>query len=72
MTQDFLIVDAHVHTYPSREIGRQALGSYGYGYSGTIEDLEEVMQKANISHAVMANFLPIQEMKKGGDFETPG
>jgi len=66
MIQDIMIIDAHVHTYPSKKIGQQALGSYGYGCSGTIDNLEEVMQKANISHAVMANFLPIQEMKKAG------
>jgi predicted TIM-barrel fold metal-dependent hydrolase len=71
MSQDFLIIDAHVHTYPSPEIGRQALGSYGYGYSGTIQELEEVMEKANISCAVMANLTPVQEMRKASIAKLP-
>jgi len=65
MNQDFLIIDTHVHTYPTIEIGRQALGPKGYGYSGTIAELKRVMQESSISYAVMANFTPIQEMKEG-------
>jgi len=64
MNQDFLIIDAHTHTYPSVEIGIQAIGSAGYGYAGTIIELEEVMRKSNISQAIMAAFTPTVEMKK--------
>ncbi|MFC1824675.1 amidohydrolase family protein [Thermodesulfobacteriota bacterium] len=64
MNQDFLIIDAHTHTYPSAEIGGQALGSDGYGYSGTTMELEEAMRQSNISQAVMAAFTPTLEMKK--------
>jgi len=64
MNQDFLIIDAHTHTYPSAKIGAQAIGSHGYGYSGTIIELEEVMKESNIFQAVMANFTPTVEMKK--------
>ncbi|MCP4625502.1 MAG: amidohydrolase [bacterium] len=64
MNQDFLIIDAHTHTYPSAEIGTQALGTRGYGYSGTILEIEEVMKQSNIDQAVMANLTPTLEMKK--------
>ncbi len=64
MNQDFLIIDTHTHTYPSTEIGAQAVGPHGYGYSGTIIELEEVMRESNISQAVMADFTPTVEMKK--------
>jgi len=71
MNQDFLIIDTHVHTYPNIETGRQSLGSKGYGYYGTINELMEVMRNLNISYSVMANFLPLQEMKKASITRIP-
>jgi uncharacterized protein len=65
------LVDSHVHTYPSVEIGRQALGPNGYGYAGTIADLQEVMRKAGLSFALMANNTPVQEMKKANIAKIP-
>jgi len=58
----FRVIDAHVHTYPSAAIGRQALGAREYGFSGTVPELKEVMKNAKIVHAIMANFTPVQEM----------
>lgn len=58
------IIDAHVHTYPNVTVGRQALGSLGYGYAGTVEELKEVMAAADLSYAVTANMTPTQEMIK--------
>jgi len=71
MNNDFLIIDAHVHTYRNAEIGRQALGAFGSGCLGTVRELEETMAKANISHAVTANFTPIQEMKTANIEKLP-
>ncbi len=71
MSENFLMIDAHVHTYTTAAIGRQALGSFGYGYSGTVEELKEVMKKANFSWAVMANVTPIQEMLKANIAALP-
>ncbi|OGQ00680.1 MAG: hypothetical protein A2Z51_09440 [Deltaproteobacteria bacterium RBG_19FT_COMBO_52_11] len=64
MSEQRVMIDAHVHTYPNAAIGRQALGSFGYGYSGTVEELQEVMRQGNFSYAIMANMTPIQEMLK--------
>ncbi len=71
MDKNTFLVDSHVHTYPSVEIGRQALGPNGYGYAGTIGELQEVMKNARISWAVMANNTPIQEMKKANIAKIP-
>ena len=64
MDKDYFIVDSHIHTYPSVEIGRQAVGTNGYGYAGTIAELQEVMKNGRISRSVMANNTPVLEMKK--------
>ncbi len=71
MEKSPLIIDSHVHTYPSVEIGRQAVGPNGYGYAGIVPELQEVMKKAGISWAVMANNTPVQEMKKAGLARLP-
>jgi len=71
MQRDFLIVDAHVHTYPNQEVARQAIGSAGYGYVGTIPELKEVMAKCKISDAIMANLTPTDEMKKAAIAKLP-
>jgi len=57
------VIDAHVHTYPSREIGRQAMiGSGRTDYGGTPEELLGIMAGAGISHAVMVNMTPFADM----------
>jgi predicted TIM-barrel fold metal-dependent hydrolase len=56
-------IDAHVHTYPSREIGRQAMmGTGRTDYGGTPEELLAIMARANLSHAVMVNMTPVADM----------
>ena len=57
------VIDAHVHTYPSREIGRQAMmGTGRTDYGGTPEELLEIMSRAGITHAVMVNMTPFADM----------
>ncbi len=57
------IIDAHVHTYPSREIGRQAMmGSGRTDYGGTPDELLALMGRGGIEKAVMVNMTPIVDM----------
>ena len=59
-----LVIDAHVHTYPTATIGQQALQGMGQtGCSGTVEELLSVMTKGKISLAVLANVTPTYDMK---------
>jgi predicted TIM-barrel fold metal-dependent hydrolase len=61
---NYLIVDAHLHTYPTAAIGEQALQGAGRsGRSGTVEELLPCMAEAGISYAVMANTTPTYDMK---------
>ena len=60
---DFPVIDAHVHTYRSREIGRQAMmGSGQTDYGGTVDELLELMARAGIEQVVMVNMTPVVEM----------
>ena len=60
---DFPIIDAHVHTYRSREIGRQAMmGSGRTDYGGTPDELLALMSRGGIEKAVMVNMTPIVDM----------
>jgi predicted TIM-barrel fold metal-dependent hydrolase len=60
---DFSIIDAHVHTYRSREIGRQAMMGTGQtDYGGTVDELLGLMARAGIHKAVMVNMTPVVEM----------
>jgi predicted TIM-barrel fold metal-dependent hydrolase len=59
-----LIIDAHVHTYPTATIGQQALQGMGQtGCSGTVGELLSVMARGKISLAVLANMTPTYDMK---------
>jgi predicted TIM-barrel fold metal-dependent hydrolase len=74
--EDELIIDAHVHTYPTAEVGRQAMQGFGQsGASGTVPELLALMRRGKISYAVMANLTPTYEMKmvalKGLPMGTP-
>ncbi|MFH1485379.1 MAG: amidohydrolase family protein [Chloroflexota bacterium] len=60
----FFIVDSHVHTYQSREIGLQAKQDGGEtDYAGTVEETLSVMKAAGISKSVMLNLLPVPDMR---------
>lgn len=72
MMPDYRIVDAHVHTYQSREIGLQAKqGNARTNYAGLPEELLPIMQRAGISRAVMVNMLPLAEMRKAAIEKLP-
>lgn len=59
-----LIIDAHVHTYPTAAIGQQALQGGGQsGSSGTVGELLDVMARGKISSAVLANMTPTYDMR---------
>jgi predicted TIM-barrel fold metal-dependent hydrolase len=61
---DSPVIDVHVHTYPSREIGRQAMmGSGRTDYGGTVEELLAVMARTGIRAAVQVNMTPIADMR---------
>jgi len=63
MAGDF-IIDAHVHTYPTAEIGRQALQGAGKsGCWGTVAEILSVMARGKISYAIQANMTPTYDMK---------
>jgi uncharacterized protein len=59
-----LIIDAHVHTYPTAAIGRSALQGTGRTKdSGTLEELLPLMDRGGISCACQANMTPTFDMK---------
>lgn len=62
---DLPIIDAHVHTYPTAEIGLQAMQGAGQsGSSGTVDELLELMRSGNIEKAVMVNMTPVADMRQ--------
>lgn len=61
---DYLIIDAHTHTYPTPEIGLQAKqGDTHSDHCGTIDQLLSIMDRGQISKAVMVNMTPVADMK---------
>ena len=72
MMPAYSIVDAHVHTYQSREIGLQAQqGNDRTNYAGLPEELLPIMKRAGIGRAVMVNMLPLAEMRKAAIEKLP-
>ncbi|RJP72599.1 MAG: amidohydrolase [Candidatus Abyssobacteria bacterium SURF_17] len=60
---DYLVVDAHVHTYKTPEIGLQAMGGAGQaGCNGTPEELLDILREAGIAKVVQVNMTPMREM----------
>ena len=69
---EYLIIDAHVHTYQTRETGLQAKqGSNTTDYAGTPDELLPIMERADISKAVMVNMLPLAEMRNAALAKLP-
>jgi len=69
---DYLIIDSHVHTYQTREIGLQAKqGGGATDFGGTVEELLPVLERAGVSQAVMVNMLPLAEMKSAAVAKLP-
>lgn len=65
---DYPIIDAHIHTYPTADIGWQAQQGTGHsGQAGTVEEYLELMAAADgagIETAVMVNMTPVAEMRE--------
>ncbi len=60
---EYEVIDAHVHTYKTPEIGRQALSGFDVsGCCGTPEELVPIMQEAGIRQAVQCNMTPARSM----------
>lgn len=69
---EYLVIDAHVHTHQSREVGLQAKqGSDRTDYAGTLDELLPVMKRAGISKAVMVNVLPVPNMRDAAIARLP-
>jgi len=68
----FFIVDCHVHTYPSREIGLASQGGKSMcGNDGTIPELLGIMKEFDISKAVMLNMTPVGAMREASLAQLP-
>jgi hypothetical protein len=60
---EYDVIDAHVHTYKTPEIGRQALSGFEVaGCCGTTAELVPIMQAAGIHLAVQCNMTPARSM----------
>ncbi len=69
---NYTIIDAHVHTYQTREIGLQAKsGNTTTDYGGTPEELLPLMARGSISKAVMVNMLPVSDMREAAIAKLP-
>lgn len=76
MTSNYLIVDVHVHTYPSAEMGLRDIDILGAkersaGHNGSIEDTLAAMKTDRVSKSVMLNWLPIASMRDAALVKLP-
>ena len=62
--QEYFVVDGHVHTYRSAELGwwGRAIGD-DWDPGGTPDELVRYMDEAGISLAIMGNFIPAAAMR---------
>jgi predicted TIM-barrel fold metal-dependent hydrolase len=66
MIDKYIIVDGHVHTFPSDDVSKKVLQSFNKVYNiefnnpgtGSIDDVLKNMEKHHIDYTVMANFTP--------------
>lgn len=64
-----MIVDAHVHLFPSEDVGRQVLdgiqatSGVGYFTTGTPDQYRTDMQRCGIDYGVMLSFAPDRQIK---------
>ena len=69
---DYLVIDAHVHTYKTPEIGMQAMSGAGQaGLSGTPDELLAIMEEAGIAKAAQVNMTPVHEMYEAAVEKLP-
>jgi len=67
-----LVIDAHVHTFKTPEIGLQALSGAGQsGLCGTTDELLDAMDAAGIDKAVQANVTPARSMYDAAMAQIP-
>ncbi|MDO8490680.1 MAG: amidohydrolase family protein [Dehalococcoidia bacterium] len=66
----YLIIDCHIHTYPSVEMSNRDAKILGFvdkglagQFTGAIDDTLAAMKRDGVSKAIMANWLPISRMK---------
>ncbi len=61
---DYEIIDVHIHSYQSAQIGIQAQGGEKIcGYDGSIESTLSYLEKEGVSKCVMVNLLPSGDMR---------
>jgi len=69
---DFEVIDAHVHTYKTPEIGMQAMAGGGQaGCDGTPAELLGILREAGISKAAQVNMTPVREMYEAAVEKLP-
>jgi predicted TIM-barrel fold metal-dependent hydrolase len=71
---DVELIDFHTHTFPTPERGMGWLRSIGHKNperNGTIEELRGMMQRSNISRAVMLCYTPTRYMYEAKVRQTP-
>ena len=69
---NYEVIDAHVHTYKTPEIGLQALSGFdASGCCGTPEELVPIMQDAGIRQAVQCNMTPARSMFEAALADVP-
>jgi hypothetical protein len=69
---DYLVIDSHVHTYKTPEIGMQAMSGAGQaGCNGTPDELLGILKEAGIAKAVQVNMTPAREMYEAAVEKLP-
>jgi hypothetical protein len=69
---DYLVIDAHAHTYKTPEIGLQAMsGASRAGCNGTPDELLGILKEAGIAKAVQVNMTPVREMYEAAVEKLP-
>ncbi|MBI4596018.1 MAG: amidohydrolase family protein [Candidatus Tectomicrobia bacterium] len=72
MSSKFEVIDVHVHTYPTAQIGLQAMSGINHcGFVGLPEESLAVMAKGLISKTAMLNLTPVAEMTAASRAKYP-
>lgn len=72
-TDHTLMIDCHIHTYPTADLSDRDAAYFGYDrkgltgqFRGTVEDTLAAMQRDGIAKAIMLNWLPARNMLYAG------
>jgi len=73
---DYPIVDCHVHTYQTAEMGRRDIELLGAversgGQCGDIDDTLAAMKRHGVAKVIMANWLPVAGMRDAAMLRLP-